>query len=336
MQDFWADSGFNHCATQSSGWLIPQDEYWSVILARPELAPSADASPAELALHRRLIAKPHLHLTEADLLSLNDADLAENYRHFLSFRDALTRAGSFEAFYLAQIRGGVSVAPPLFDAVAQAIVRNLLAGETDAFVVRAGELWFRKQRVASEAGRVLTADFATLDFFQESGGFGDIGRLLKQQHTPMKVQMDILNAENEPFYWLRDSLYCFALDLGLTADGVGRGAWALARVIEKWVQHLSGAAVRVTPKARIDDEHWRWHVGLSAPATQLLNAQYEGKNLPAVDIVSLFSLEFLDETDVARSARGYPIHLALAVGEDRVLKMKPQNLLTGLPFANRQ
>jgi hypothetical protein len=52
--------------------------------------------------------------------------------------------------------------------------------------------------------------------------------------------MDVLNHENAPFYWMRDELYSFAIDLAPGRDG----ADALARVLERWVARLTGARSR--------------------------------------------------------------------------------------------
>lgn len=146
--------------------------------------------------------------------------------------------------------------------------------------------------------------------------------------------MDILNRENAPFYFLRDALHSFALDL--TAGG--EGARALAEVLARWIARLTGAAVTITPMERIDDPRWRWHVGLDVEATRILNALYEGKAVDAEDlerIVLLFRVEFRDQADVIADMAGRPVYLGLACKADRTLRMKPQNLLANLPLAPR-
>ena len=50
--------------------------------------------------------------------------------------------------------------------LAQAIVRGILEGADDPWLCRAGELFFRRQRIATEEGRVLAADAATLETFE--------------------------------------------------------------------------------------------------------------------------------------------------------------------------
>jgi hypothetical protein len=49
------------------------------------------------------------------------------------------------------------------------------------------------------------------------------------------------------------------------------GMTALARVLERWIAHFLDVATTIRPLQRIDDPAWRWHVGLDAEATALLN-----------------------------------------------------------------
>jgi Family of unknown function (DUF6352) len=191
---------------------------------------------------------------------------------------------------------------------------------------------FRKQRVSAEGGQVLAADAATLEAFAETGGFGNVGRLLRRESTSMpEVKMDVLTRENAPFYFLRDELYSFALDLTPGRDG----AKALARVLERWVRHLGGADVTIEPVERIEDKRWRWHVGLDVDSTAILNALYREESVAPPDLerlVALYRLEFRDRGDVLPEMAGCPVYLGLACRPDRTLKVKPQNLVTNLPL----
>ena len=146
--------------------------------------------------------------------------------------------------------------------------------------------------------------------------------------------MDVLNAENAPFYWMRDELHSFVLDLAPD----GPGARALAEVLARWIARMAGARVTIEPVARVEDERWRWHVGLDVDATAILNALYRGEEVAGADLerlLLLFRLEFDDAAVVVAEAAGRPVYLGLACRPDRTLKLKPQNLLTGLPLAGR-
>ena len=336
-QDFWASSGFRFLARGPEGWLVPGDDYLRHFLARAELVPPPEAGPGERHLHARLLDKPRLAVPEGDLAAVEDADARENWAEFLRFRERLLEAGSVEACYVGQFRRErVDIAPPFVDALAQAIVRGLLEGTADPWLARAGELFFRPQRVSVEAGQVLAADASTIEAYAETGGFGNLGRLIKQQQTPVAtVKMDVLNPENAPFYFLRDELFSFLLDLTPGREG----ARALATVLERWVAHLAGVRVAIEPVERVADERWRWHSGLDVESTAILNALYRGESVPEqtlARLVALFRLEFADPANALAEAAGRPVYLGLACREDRTLRMKPQNLLLNLPLARTQ
>jgi len=332
-QDFWASSGYRDLARTPEGWLAPTDAWLRRFLAREELVPPGDAGPREKALHARLVDKPRLRIGAADIAGLEDADARENWGHWLAFRDRVLAAGTLESCYAGIFRGGAVDLPPLFvDLLAQAIVRHLLDGSDDPWLARAGELLFRRQRVSSEAGQVLAADATSIERYAESGGFGGLGRLIRQQNTPLaQVKLDVLNHENAAVYFLRDEMHSFLLDLTPGREGLD----ALARVLERWVAHFTGARVAISPAGRVEDERWRWHVGLDTESTAILNTLYAGEALDEARrarLLSLFRLEFADPGDMRADVAGRPVYLGLAVREDRTLKLKPQNLLVGLPL----
>jgi Family of unknown function (DUF6352) len=336
-QDFWASSGFRLLSRTPEGWLAPTEAWFARFAQRDELRPPDDAGRHERALHARLMARPLLVVKPEDVAAVEDDDARENWREYLKFRDRLRALGSIEACYLDLFRRpAVDLAPPFVDELARATVRGLLDGTEDAWLCRAGEFFFRLQRVSAEGGQVLAADAATIEAYAETGGFGNVGRLIKAQNTPLpSVTMDILNRENAPFYFLRDELYGFVLDLTPGREG----ARALARVLERWIAHFAGVAVTIEPVERIADERWRWHAGLDVEATAILNALYEGEPVTDEDrarLVALFRLTFTDPGDCLPDAAGRPVYLGLAHRADHTLRMKPQNLLTNLPFARAE
>jgi hypothetical protein len=332
-QDFWASIGYR-LLERRDGCVAATAEWLAGFLERQELAPPAEAGPRERAMHARLSRDPMAAVAQTTLADIEDDDARENWREFLRFRDRVRVFPTLEACYLDLFRrDAVDLAPPFVDVLAQAIVRHVLEGTDDAWLCRAGELFFRRQRVSTESGRVLSADAATLEVYHETGGFGDVGRLLRQQNVGLPaVKMDILNAENAPFYFMRDELHGFALDL--TAGE--RGAAALATVLELWVDHLAGVQVAIEPVGEIHDERWRWHVGLDVDATAILDTLYEGESLDAAQrerLALLFRLRFRDDGDAIPEMAGKPVWLALACRPDRTLRMKPQNVIANLPLA---
>jgi len=332
-QDFWAASGYRDLEATPGG-LKPTAAWIARFLGRDELMPPADAGPRERAMHARLAREPMATVAAQTLADIEDPDARENWREFLRFRERAMAFPTLEACYRDLFaRPEVDLAPPFVDALTEAIVRASLEGIDDPFVARAGEMFFRRQRVSAEEGRVLCADATTIELYAETGGFGGVGRLLRQQATPLpEVKMDVLNAENAPFYWMRDELHSFVLDLAHD----GPGAAALATVLERWIARMAGARVTIAPVPRVDDERWRWHVGLDVDASAILNALYRGEEVAGADLerlLLLFRLDFRDAGVTVADAAGRPVYLGLACRPDRTLKMKPQNLLAGLPLA---
>lgn len=349
MQDFWPSSGFNQLQRNPRGWLLPTDDYLRLFLARPELALLPESCAAEQALHAALSAAPMRPVPEAELQALQDGDARDSYSLFLRFRDGLLAAGTLEAYYLGLFRSGSISIPPLFiDLLAKAICRNLLDDVTDAYEVRAAELLFRPQRISTQDGQVLAGDRDRLDMLNDTGGLGDFGRFLAEAKAPLRtIDMQVLTDDSAPGYWPASERHNFLLDLtheinndlshGLvfTMTRARSGLSALARVLEKWVQHFLGVAVSIRPLQKIDDSAWRWHLGLDVEATALLNDLYEDRAVAperSARLLSLFRLAFVNPQEMRPDVAGKPVYLGLMMDAGQVLKLKPQNLLLNLPL----
>ncbi|MEO6362151.1 MAG: DUF6352 family protein, partial [Caldimonas sp.] len=297
-----------------------------------------------------LVARPSRPVEAQALSALADADARANYEMFLAFRGELLAAGTLEAWYLALMRRGEVAVPPLFiDLVVEAIVDSLLDHRVDAFGLRAGELLHRAQRVAIDAGRVVVGDLGTLDRLNDDGGFGDLGRLLKEAQAPLRgSRLQVLDADNAGRYgpgaaarsFLLDMTHEVANDLGhglsFTLTRAHSGLRALAQVLERWVVHFLGVRTTIVPLPRIDDSAWSWHIGLDAEATAILNELWTGDAIePARGerLIGLFRLAFADPAEMRADLAGKPVYLGLAMTDQRTLKLKPQNLLLDLPLA---
>ena len=365
--DFWPACGFGLLQPDAQGWLQPTPAYIAAWLARPELALVPESCRAEIALHQALQQDPLRPVRPQDLAALADADARENYAHFITLRSGLLQAGTLQAWLLAQWRSGDVRVPPLFiQLVVQTVLRGLLVRQhgaggieetqatPDAFAARAAEMLFRPQRVSSHEGRLLAGDLDTLDLQRQTHGFGDIGRLLAQAQQPLKtVHMQVLQTHTQADYWAEAARphgrHSFLLDLthdikqtlghGLEfhLTAAHSGLKALAGVLQAWVQHLLGVDVRITPQSEIADPQWRWHVGLDAQASALLDDLYQGHEVAPERLqrlVSLFRLDFVNPQEMRADVAGKPVYLALCTDADQVLRMKPQNLLLNLPLAH--
>lgn len=353
MQTFWAACGHQHLTRNVRGWLCSTPDYWRLWLQRPELALVPESCKAEKRLHQALLDDPLMSVLPSQLQDFKDDDARENYQLFLHLRDEVEAAGSLESAYMAWQQSGNIQLPPLFlDLVVQAIVCNVLADVQDAWVWRAAELLFRRQRITIEGGRVLSGDSETLDSLKSTGGLGEMGRLLMEGGATLKaVDVKVLHPDNAERYLVqREGLgrYAFLLDMthelqnelphGLILSMVNArsGLKALSVVLARWVQHFLGVAVSIEPVQKVDDPAWRWHMGLDVTATALLNDLYQGIELDAKrqqQLVSLFKLRFANPDDMRADVRGKPVYLGLAMNEQGLLKLKPQNLLLNLPLA---
>ncbi len=353
MQHVWTACGHQHLSRNDRGWLSAGPDYWRLWLNRPEMAVVPESCKAERRLHQDLLEQPLMQVAPAALNALKDEDARENYALFLRFRDDVEQAGSLESAYMGWMTSGHIQVPPLFiDLVVQAIVCHVLADVQDAWVWRAAELLFRRQRITIEGGRVLSGDSETLDSLQATGGLGEMGRLLMEGGATLKaVDVKVLHPDNaERYFGQREGLdrYAFLLDLthelhnelphGLILSMVNArsGLKALSLVLARWVQHFLGVAVRIEPVQKVDDPAWRWHVGLDVTATALLNDLYQGTELDAKrqqQLISLFRLRFDNPQEMRSDVQGKPVYLGLAMNEQGLLKLKPQNLLLNLPLA---
>lgn len=336
MPDFWRESGYQLLDRDADGRLAVTPDFLRAYLLRPEMRPPEDACDTENTLYAGLLEDPARPVPPGMVEDLADADARENWAVWLGFRDRLLDAGTLEGCYLRLFREGARGVPGLFiDQLAHAILRGILDGTPSGLRARAGELFFRQQVVSVEDGRVRLADAETVEMLAATGGFGSLGRLVVEAGTaPRSVALDVLDETNHANYWGRDSAHDTVLDVTFAAAGLD----ALCRVLEGWVAHFLGTAVSIHPVQRISDERWVWHVGLDAEATAILNDLYNGAEVGEerlARILALFRLEFADSTAMRADLAGRPVYLAMAMGTDRKLRLKPQNLLVNLPLAER-
>jgi hypothetical protein len=326
---FWASSGYVLLERDAAGGLAVTDEYLKAYLARKELIPPEEACAAETALHGKLLADPRADVAEGEIEAIADADARENWRYMVGFRDRLVAFPTLEAAYVALTREGWKGVPPLFMLqMAHVILRNALEGCDDPFVARAAECFWRSQRVTVQDGTILLADSDIVELHEEEKAASP---LLRMMGDAVATRLDVLKPANADWYWQRSDAFDMVLDLG----GKPSGRAAMAKALELWVRHLHGVAVTIEPLERIEDRDWRWFVGLDPDATRIGNALWKGKT-PGPDemarVVGLFRLTFPPGAPVSREAEGRPVYLIMAMTEDRHLRLKPHNLVAGLPL----
>jgi uncharacterized protein DUF6352 len=328
MKDFWIACGHHLLDRDESGGLCVTDEFLKAYFARPELMPPDDACPVERRLHRELLADPRQPVSTDEIAAIADQDARENSWFVVAFRDLLLRHPTLEAAYLATIRSRANDLPPLFvNQLVQVILRNALDGCDDPFVLRAAELFFRPQRILPHEQALLLGDEEVV------GGQSPtpVLSLMSMLGAATDAQLDVLNEDNADAYWQRSDQFDMALDL--TAGG--RGPLALGQAMARWISHLLGIGVTIEPLRELHDARLTWYVGLDADATGLGDRLWRGEALDergAGRVLALFRLTFADASALTEDVQGEPVYLILAMTSDQKLRMKPQNLLTGLPI----
>ena len=138
-----------------------------------------------------------------------------------------------------------------------------------------------------------------------------------------------MNDDNASFYFEHSDQFHMALDL----TGGRRGLQALGTAIERWVKHLLAVDVTIEPLTELRDVSLTWYVGLDAEGTRIGDTLWNGETLDEqaqARVVGLFRLTFRDPGVVTDKVKGEPVYLILAMDKDKVLRVKPQNLVTGL------
>lgn len=331
MKDFWISSGHHLLDRDEAGRLIATDAFLKAYFARPELLPPEEACEAELRLHHELLMHdPRQPVGRDEIAAMDDPDARENWEFMIAFRDRLLAAPSLEAAYLGLVRGSAANTPPLFmNQLAQVVLRNALDGENDPFVLRAAELFYRAQRVTFHEGALLLADAETIEVHEQNR---HASPLLSMLGGPAVTELEILEEKNADSYFDRSDAFDMVLNLGGADSFARRG---LATVMEAWISHLLAVSVSIDPVERIEDDNWAWFVGLDAEATRIGNALWAGQDLETEArerIIGLFRLGFSDVAEVRPEVGARPIWLIMAMTPDRIIRMKPQNLVAGLPL----
>jgi hypothetical protein len=327
MNDFWIACGHHLLDRDASSGLVVTDEFLKAYFARPELMPPDDACEVERRLHRKMLSDPRQAVGADEIAAIADEDAKENWHFVLAFRDLLLRHPTLEAAYLSLLRSGANNLPPLFvNQLVHAILRNALEGCEDPFVLRAAELFFRSQRILPHEQSLLLGDEEIV------GGRSPtpVLSLMSMLGATIDAQIDVLSDANADTYWRRSDQFDMAFDL---TDG-SRGPTALAQAMTRWISHLLGIEVAIEPLNELHDARLAWYVGLDAEATRMGDRLWHGEALGDHDagrVLALFRLAFADASLINDDLEGEAVYLILAMTADQKVRMKPQNLVMGLP-----
>jgi hypothetical protein len=328
MKDFWLSCGHHLLDRGEGGGLLVTDEFLKVYLARPELIPPAEACTVERTLHGALLADPRLPVSSSDIAAIADADARENWEMLVGFRDFLLRHKTLEAAYVDLVRSNTRHFPLLFvNQLVHVILRNALDGVTNPLVLRASEMLYRTQRITLHEGSLIAADEETI------GGINTapVSPLVSMMGIPAEADIDVMNDENAGGYWDRSDQFDMALDL--TAGRAGLAA--LAQAMERWIGHVLGIDVDIEALPELNDVTLNWYVGLDTDATKIGDMLWHGEEIDETTlgrVVGLFRLTFRDPSLMLDKVKGEPVYMILAMTPDKIIRMKPQNLVAGLPI----
>lgn len=327
--DYWTSSGYFLLDHDTDGYLRPTLAFWQAYLARPEIMPPDDACLVERAVHARLMRDPLGPLPPEEIKLIADRDARENWRHFIGFRDHIEASGTLEAGYRSLFCAGKVTTPALFlNQTVHLILRNVLDAETDAFALRAAELLFRPQRLSIRDGVPLLADDEVVGDSAVPDHQSPLAAVFADARSR---DLDVMTLANAPAYFGRSDAFDMVLDFRFG----GPARIAFARVLERWTHHMTGSKVEIEPIERLETSDWRWFVGLDQEATAIGNALWVGeepRDQGRDRIVALFRLTFAEPAEMQQSVAGAPVFLILAMSPNRMVRVKPQNLLTGLPL----
>ena len=325
MREFWVASGHHLTQRRADGWLAVTPELLLAWLARPELAPPKDACAAERALHAQLLADPLGWVEPTRIAAIADPDGRENWQLFLGLRDTLVASGSVEAGYMALVRLGAPTAPVLLEQLVQLILRNALDGIEDVHTLRAAENFFRPQHGFLKGDSLHLADLELVQEMEERHRQNPLAALFGEGIE----SLDVLDDHNAWTWWSRSDAHTMVQDFG----GNPSSRLGMARVIEIFIRHLHRIDVTVLPVMQETNTDFGWFVGLSREGTEIGNALWHGKAPPA-RLVGLFALDFPPDAPVLDHMRDRPTWVMLGADEDLRVRMKPQNLVDGLPLAD--
>src|SRR5260370_199308 len=237
--------GLPRLAGIAGGGRGAKDKSLRAYLRGPNLAPPQTACVAERTLHAAMLGNPRRPVAASEIAAIADADARENWTLMIVFRDHLVGYKTVEAAYLDLVRRGMGETPPLFiNQLVHVILRNLLDGCDDVFMLRAAELFFRPQRLTVHDGSLIAADEEKVTGISPQPA----SPLIAMLGLPVAGEIDVLNEGPATSSWDPSALFSMALYLTPTLscdDASGCGVvTARCRMLARVCVFRCGAGAR--------------------------------------------------------------------------------------------
>ena len=278
------------------------------------------------------MADPRRPVARPEIDAIADADARENW-HFLRRVPRPARRGrraSRRPIWRSSARA--SSLPPLFlNQLVHLILRNALDACEDPYVLRAAELFFRPQRVSLHDGALCSP---TRRSSRRRSGAGQSPLVAMLGQDPAG-ELDVLDDANAWSYWSRsDALHDGAQSRLEPAQPRGprarrsRCSCAISSTSRRRSSRWSGSRTGTGAGSSASTRRRRGSATRSGPAT---------RSIPdaSARVLGLFRLTFAADApveDAGRRPSGLPDPRQ---GADRHLRLKPQNLVVGLPLAGQ-
>jgi stress response protein YsnF len=98
---------------------------------------------------------------------------------------------------------------------------------------------------------------------------------------------------------------------------------------------LLGIEVSIEPLTELRDAKLSWYVGLDTDATEIGDRLWHGEALDEETngrVRGIYRLTFADPALMLEEVGREPVYLIMAMSPQKLVRLKPQNLLTGLPI----
>jgi len=333
VTDFWLSCGHHLLDRVDGGGLLLTDEFLKAYMARPELAPPAEACVVERTLHAALMADPRRSVSADEIAAIADQDARENWQIMIDFRDQPARSSDRRGRLC-----GAGAPRHRRDATACFTISSF----TSSCAMR------------STAATTLTSCGRANCSFARSVSLCMKAHCLRPTKSGLPVRRKRRSRRLRPCWGSNDrprSMFSttrtlvpiggvadrFDMALDLTAGR--RGTAALGEVIARWIGHVMSVAVEVEPVVEVRNAVLTWYVGLDAEATKIGDALWRGYELDEESfarVVALYRLRFADPSVVSDRVADDPAYLILAMTPEKVIRVKPQNLVSGLPIKRRE